>query len=177
MSCSGHLKQESPPAWTQEAYRPLCREYSFCCPNWVPPPLVLTWPGGGTLPGYPPSWPGGYPARGYPGGGVPYLGTPPPDLAGGYPTWVPPGRVLPPSRVPPWLDLAGYPPPGVCPMEFWVMLQSIMGYGYPPPPMWTERWMDGQTRVKTLPSRRTTYAGGKNIALNWSQNHCNLLFC
>ena len=24
-------------------------------------------------------------------------------------------------------------PPGVCPMEFWVMLQSIMGYGYPPP--------------------------------------------
>ena len=24
------------------------------------------------------------------------------------------------------------PPLGVCPMEFWVMLQSIMGYGYPP---------------------------------------------
>ena len=23
-------------------------------------------------------------------------------------------------------------------------------------------WMDGQTRVKTLPSRRTTYAGGND---------------
>ena len=37
-----------------------------------------------------------------------------------------PGRVLSlpgPGRVPPL---------GVCPMEFWVMLQSIMGYGYPP---------------------------------------------
>ena len=35
----------------------------------------------------------------------------------------------------------------------------------PPPPLWTDRlmhgWMDGQTCVKTLPSRRTTYAGGK----------------
>ena len=30
------------------------------------------------------------------------------------------------------------------------MLQSIMGYGYPP--LWTDRLMDGQTRVKTLPS-------------------------
>ena len=33
--------------------------------------------------------------------------------------------------------------------------------GYPP--LWTDRLMDGQTRVKTLPSRRTTYAGGNNI--------------
>ena len=59
----------------------------------------------------------------------------------------------------------------LCPMELWVMLQSIMGVkkkkkkkkklwdGYPP--LWTDRLMDGQTRVKTLPSRRTTYAGGK----------------
>ena len=46
----------------------------------------------------------------------------------------------------------GTPLRGVCPMEFWVMLQSIMGYGYPPRGQ-TER----QTRVKTLPSRRTTY--------------------
>ena len=28
-------------------------------------------------------------------------------------------------------------------------------FGYPPPP-----WTDTQTGVKTLPSRRTTYAGG-----------------
>ena len=48
-------------------------------------------------------------------------------------------------------------------MAFWEMLQSIMGYGYPPPPLWTDRLMEGQTRVKTLPSRRTTYAGGNYI--------------
>ena len=24
-------KQESPPVWTQEAYRPLCSKYSLCC--------------------------------------------------------------------------------------------------------------------------------------------------
>ena len=90
----------------------------------------------------------------------------------------------------------GYPP-GVCPMAFWVMLQSILGYGYPPrclphgilgnvqsimgygyPPV-SAPWhsgkcckvlwdmgtppcgqTEGQTRVKTLPSHRTTYADG-----------------
>ena len=99
-----------------------------CCPTWVPPHPDL--------------------------GGVPYLGTP----WAGYPPWqgtpwagYPPGRIPPPK-----LDLAGYHPPprclshgilgnvakhygiwvppGVCPMAFWVMLQSIMRYGYPPPP-------------------------------------------
>ena len=120
----------------QEAYHPLCSECSFCCPNWVPPPILTWW--GVTC------W------------GVPYLGTPHPDLArGGTLPWYPPavpGRVPPlagPGRVPPQLDLAGYPPswtwqgtpppPGVCPMAFWEMLQSIMGYGYPPPPqVWTD---------------------------------------
>ena len=58
-------KQERSPAWTQEAYRPPCREYSFCCPIWVPPP--------------------------------------------------------------PRPDLARRGTHGI-----WVMLQSIMGYGYPP---------------------------------------------
>ena len=62
------------------------------------------------LTGYPPPWPG----RG----------------GGEYPD-PPPGRVpLPPpagpGRVP--------PPPSGCPMAFWEMLQSIMGYWYPPPP-------------------------------------------
>ena len=128
------FKQESPSAWTQKAYRPPCSEYSSCCPNWVPPHSptpVMTWPGGTQV------W---YPPAGYP----PILTWP-----GGYHTWVPPSRVPPrqgtppagPSRVPtpqqgttptPQLDLAGYPP-GVCPMAFWEMLQSIMGYGYPPP--------------------------------------------
>ena len=87
---------------------------------------------GGTLPGYP------YPdlargtLQGVPCWGVPYLGTP--ILTVGYP-----GRV-PPSRVPSVLTWQGTPPswtwlgtpPGVCPMAFWVMLQSIMGYGYLP---------------------------------------------
>ena len=120
------FKQESPPAWTQEAYRPPCSEYSFCCPTRVPPPGGGTWPGyppppprggggGGTGPGSPPgggTWPG-YP----PQGGVPDPGTPPwggtrsgypPGGGGGVPD---PGTPPPPpggylTRVPP-------PPPGV----------------------------------------------------------------
>ena len=145
----------------QEAYRPPCIEYSFCCPTWVPPPHPdLAGGGGGTLPG---------PA----GGGVPCWG-------GAYHSWYPlarPGRVPPsqldlagyppppagPGRVP-QLDLAGYPPPagpgrvpprGVCPMAFWEMLQSIMGYGYPPPPP-VDRQIDGRTDACqniTFPSR------------------------
>ena len=136
----------------QEAYRPPCSEYS-CCPNCQ----------GGTLLGVPYL---GTPQQGPPGR-VPPAGYPPP----GYPpSRVPPTRVLPsrvpPGRVPPCLDLAKYPPRylphgildnvrkhygiwvpplGVCPMAFWVMLQSIMGYGYPPAPL-------GVDRLKTLPS-------------------------
>ena len=124
------MKQESPPAWTQEAYHPPCSEYFFCCPNGVPPslpsrvPPILTWLGG-------------YPAGGE---GVPYLGTP----WQGTPSRVPPSAGYPPTGYPlagylPQLDLVGYPP-GVCPMAFWEMLQSIMGYGYPPP---VDRQIDG----------------------------------
>ena len=200
------------PAWTQEAYRPPCTENSFCCPNWVPPPGGAPYLGGyptrgvpypgGTLPGGVPC-PGGVPnlggtlPGGYPTGGDPGNGAPPPsgpgrvppclshgilgDAAKHYGIWVPPPPGwtwpgIPPVchmefwvmlqsimgyGYPPRLDLAGYPPPPpVCRMEFWVMLQSIMGIGTPL--LWTDRWMEGQTRVKTLPSRRTTYAGGNN---------------
>ena len=103
---------------------------------------------------------------GYPPGRVPsQQGTPPAGypLAGYPPSRVPPqqGTPLspagyPPSRVPPQ---QGSPFPG-CPMAFWEILQSIMGYRYPPP---VDRQMEGQTRVKTLPSRRTTYAGGNKL--------------
>ena len=101
-----------------------------------------------------------------------------PDLAGGYPTGVPPPTGYPPAGYP----LAGYPPsrvppgwtwqgtpPGVCPMAFCEMLQSIMGYGYPfrclphgilgnvakhygiwvPP--WTDRWKDRHVSKHYLP--------------------------
>ena len=40
-----------------------------------------------------------------------------------------------PGRVPPPVLTWQGTPLGVCPMEFWVMLQSIMGHGYPPPPV------------------------------------------
>ena len=144
-------EQESPPAWTQEAYRPPCSEYSFCCPTWVPPPSrVPPHPdlaGGGGVPdqGTPPP---GYPPHPDLAGGVPDQGTPParvpphPDLAGGG-TW--PG--YPPARVPPHPDLAGGTWPGTPPAGY----PPRPGYpprldlaGYPPagpdpplPPSWT----------------------------------------
>ena len=145
---SSYTQQESPPAWTQEAYRMPCIEYSFCCPTWVLPPHADLAMGGGT-------WPGS-PLAGYP----PWL-----DLAGYSPnlTWsggVPDqGTPPPPSRVPPQLDLAGYPPPagpgrvpppGVCPMAFWEMLQSIMGYGCPPCGQ-TDGWKDRRVSKHYLP--------------------------
>ena len=155
------LRQESPPAWTQEAYCPPCSKYSLCCPNWVPPP---SWPGrGGTLLGgyltwvaparVPPilTWPGGTwlgtPQPGYPPPGYPTPPTRvPPDQRTSHQGTPSPTRV-PPARVPPqWLPhgilgnvakhygiwVAPPPPTSVCPMAFWEMLQSIMGYGYPP---------------------------------------------
>ena len=119
------VQQESPPAWTQEAYRPPCSEYSFCCPTWVPPPggyldLGTPWgglgtpPGGVPRPGYPPGGevpdpgtpPGGYPDL---GGGVPDPGTPP----GGYPDLgTPPGGTWP-GNPPGGVPRRGYPPGGV----------------------------------------------------------------
>ena len=99
--------RESPPVWTQEAYRLLCIEYSFCCPTWVPPLAVYS------------------PPAGYP------------------PARVPPVRV-PPTRVPPH---QGTP---LCPMAFWEMLQSIMGYGYPPCGQ-TDSWKDRRMSKHYLP--------------------------
>ena len=142
-----------------------------------PPPLA-----GGGVPeqgtpqaGYPPSWPGwggtwpGYPPP--PGRVPPGQGTPHPDLAGegGYLTRVPPPPRVPPGRVPPpQLDLAGYPPagPGRIPPPPQCLPHGILGnvakhYGiWVPPPPPVDRQMEGQAHVKTLPFRRTTYAGG-----------------
>ena len=114
-----YAEQESPPAWTQEAYCLSCSKYFLCCPNWVPP------------------WQG-----------IPLARVPPPDRVPpqtGYPpSRVPPQQGTPPSRVSPW---PGYPPPAGpgrvppgCPMAFWEMLQSIMGYGYSPPVDKLTKW-------------------------------------
>ena len=80
------------------------------------------------LPGYPPSQ--GTPLPGYPPDWT-WQGTPPP----GYP----PARVPPQPGYPPSWTWQGTPPG--CPMAFWEMLQSIMGYGYPPSPV--DRQIDG----------------------------------
>ena len=73
----------------------------------------------------------------------------------GYPppARVPPSQGTPPARVPPpRLDLAGYPLPPSCPMAFWEMLQSIMGYGYPPPPHGQTDWWTDACQNITFPS-------------------------
>ena len=116
------------------------------------------------LPGYPP-----HPDL---AGGGGYLTRVPPRVPP-WPGYPPPARIPPQPGYPPRLDLAGYPPtapwhsgemlqsimgygyPPSCPMAFWEMLQSIMGYGYPP-------GCEQTNKVKLLPSRRTTYAGGNN---------------
>ena len=164
--------QESPPASTQEAYRPPCSKYSLCCPNWVPPRPGYP-PGQGTpLARVPPSarvppWPGYPPSQGTPGQGTPGQGTPlarvPPRP--GYP----PARV-PPTRLPPQ---PGYPPqagPGRVPpwLPHGILGNVAKHYGIrvPPPCGQTE----GQTRVKTLPSlvlrTRAVISTDRNTRLN-----------
>ena len=125
----------------------------------------------------------GYPPPPHPdlaGGGVPDLGTPP----AGYPPQqgTPPGRIPPhqgtPPQYPPCQGTpcppAGYPPsrvapptrvppPVAAPWHSGKCCKALWDMGNPPPPV--DRQMEGQTRVKTLPSRRTTYAGGKYLCV------------
>ena len=154
--------QESPPAWTQEAYRPRRIKYSICCP-------VLGGGGrGGCYPitvGYPssstPSLPGVTPPQVPPirgtflsdlAGVTPPLsdlaGVPPPPLHWTWPAY-PPVWTWPGYPPPPWSDLARVPP---SPLNLAGVPASPPGQvGYPHPPV--DRRMDGQTRVKTyIPS-------------------------
>ena len=131
------FQQESPPTWTQEAYCLPCSDYSFCCPiladplqldwppprwTWLPPPTGWTWPPPGQLDLTPPSWIDLWPDP--PGWIDLWLDTTTP-LAGLTFDLTPPAGPDPP----PWLD--------------WPLTW---------PPLWTDRIVDGQTRVKTLPS-------------------------
>ena len=76
-------RQESPPAWTQEPYRPRRIKYSICFPKW-----------------------------GYPNSPPPAGGTPRPGLTGGYLRWgTPPGRGYPPTRSDSGAPEVRYPPP------------------------------------------------------------------
>ena len=120
----------------QEAYCPPRSKYSLCCPILGGTPFLA---GGGE--GY-------HPTLGYPPSD-PHLGL-------GYPSRKGPGTSH-------W---------GTTPERTW----KYCGVGYPPPPnrTWDHgsimRWMwctsspcvNRQTPVKTVPSRRTTYAGSKN---------------
>ena len=147
--------QESPPAWTQEAYRlPCSSEYSFCCPILADPPppprLDLTPPVGWT-------WP-----------------TPPPA---GW-TWLPPCRL---DLTPPQLDLtppsqldltsplpAGPDPPPSAgphppPSHPHCLDLTPPGWTDTPPPPWT-KWNY---------YLRTTYAGGNNL---WIIHHRDINF-
>ena len=101
----------------------------------VPSPGGVRVPPGGVPSQVPPGGSGYPPTGGYPvrSGQVPPRGGTQSGTPGGGPG-TPPGGGKVPSQVPP---LGGYPDP-------------------PPPPV------DRQTPVKTVPSRRTTYAGGKN---------------
>ena len=126
------FKQESPPAWMQEAYRPPCSKYSLCCPNWVPP------------------WPGYPPGQGTPPGWT-WQGTPPSQ-------GTPPARVSPP----PQLDLAGYPPPPAGPGRVtpppWLphgILGNVAkhcGIWVPPPSRGQTDWWTDTCQNITFPS-------------------------
>ena len=112
---------------------------------------------------------------GYPPDRVPPVLTWP----GGVPTWVPP------SRVPPQLDLAWYPPGwtwhGTPPGWTWQGTPPQLDLAWYLPPQVSAPWHSGKcckalwdmgtptpgceqtNKVKLLPSRRTTYAGGNNV--------------
>ena len=110
-------QQESPPAWTQEAYRHQRIKYSICC-------SIL---GEGT-----------YLGRGY----LPWDTPPPPDLAGGtYLGWEGTYLGIPPILSRPGvptlargIPTLGYPPSG--PGQ--VTPSHLDLAGVPPPPVWTD---------------------------------------
>ena len=107
-TCQILQKQQSPPAWTQEAYRLWCIKYYW---GGVPPPIVV------------PPQPG--PVRGYPRWGTPPSGTPLARSDRRYSRWgTPMGYPLARSDrgYPRWGNPIGYP------SQVW----GVPKVGYPP---------------------------------------------
>ena len=143
-----YSQQESPPAWTQEAYCPPCSEYSFCCPILADPPATdLTpppgyWPDPPPLTDPPPTHPGWTDPPLLAGQTWPpspcWLTHPPPPTLAGL-TWPPPpaGQTWPPPKLdrpdpPPCrLDRPDPDPPPPPPPRGWTDLT--------PPPLWTDK--------------------------------------
>ena len=126
-------------------------------PAGVPPARSDRWVTQGGVPHPPAGVPQhGHPQQGYPWpgltGGYPRWSNPWPGLTGDYPKWDTPQQGYPSQVWQGGVPKVGYPFPPV----------DLAGVPLPPPCGQTDGWMDGQTRVKTLPSRRTTYAVGKN---------------
>ena len=146
--CENKTIQESPPAWTQEAYRQRRIKYSICYPvrGGYPPFGVPPWP---VLTGGYPRW--GTPCRGTPGkvqlGGYLRWGTPgvPPSQVweGGHPRWDTPCQSIPLARsngvggTPAKSDRVGVPevgyPPAEVPPSRVPPAWTWLGY----PPTWT----------------------------------------
>ena len=158
--CFQTLNKKSPPAWTQEAYRPRRIKYYS---RWGTPPGQVWWGKylrwGTPLSGYPlarsyggyprwgtPSWstPWPGPMGGNQGGVPPHQGTPPARSDGEAPKVGYPPLGYPPVRVPPWPGLTrgvpkvGYPlQSGYHPLSGYPPSWTSQGYPPPPPPAWT----------------------------------------
>ena len=152
--CENIIKQERPPAWTQEAYRLRRIKYSICYPKWgaLPQQGYPAQPGlmGGTWGGVPPGWgtPTGLMGWGVPEVGTPGRGTTYQVLMGVPKVWYPcpqPGGV-PPYQVW-WGTWGGVPPsrPG------WGTPPSGPGWGTPPRCGQTDGWTDTCQNI-TFPS-------------------------
>ena len=117
----------------------------------VPGPWYPSPRGGGTWTSVPPLPPGGVPGPQYPprgGGGYPDLSTPP----GGYPDLgTPPGGVPRPQYPPGGGGTRTSVPPPAASWHSGKCCKALWDMGTPPCGQ-TDGWMEGQTRVKTLPS-------------------------
>ena len=114
----------------------------------------------------------GYPLSGYLRWGTPCQGTPQPGPMRGKVSEVGhPPLGYPPARSDGGIPRVGYPPSRGTPL-------AGPGRGTPPPTgvdRQMDGWMDGQTCVKTLPSRRITYEVGNNHGCVQSSYHRRLI--